>query len=1067
MAEQEVEIKNEMRPALIIGVGGTGHEILMNIRKRLVQQFGSLKDCPIIQFLEMDTDQGMMSESVPDTVYMGEDISLKAGEIINLAVMGGNELRKNSAITDWFPDDLYIDNDFTKGAAGKRNFGRLAASVNADSIYKAILAAKQIAMNQGKCQEFEKKFHLDVIKEELLVFVVSSLVGGTGSGAYLDICYITRKVTSDVKKILYGYFVTGGAEADAIKKSNCYGALKELEYYSNKNSFNVKYPAKNIYEINLSDPPVDWCYLINGANTLKMIFDKNTLFELAADNIFTEITPGISNKKRSLRLDMGGTYGYGESDKFGRPQSFISFGISNIEFPAINLIDIFTYRLASEAISLWTFPEAAKMDVVKELDRDLEEWGLRVDKGQVEKFLATSDAGETLWVKLAKKQNEDLHACKDFLPMSKRSELKLKVQNDLTLNTRNVDSSLDRPGDYITTVRHCHENLLNISINNLRQKIYGIIGNTQAGGVKNALDYLESLKTRLSVYAEQHIQKRDKAQRDIVAATNRLTEEQKRFNNDLQEKEWMVTAHLEAVYKASTECQRKAIENEIHERGRLLLVGRQDSQGGWQTEGILAEVERLDKKVRVIFKDRIAGISAKFSKRFEENKNKITEPSITTEVLLSQDEINEIYKRTVPNINLATVEIKKEIEYALGEKDSPRPLLLCLLDKAEETEDSLLKAANKRFLNIKDISVADRLARMSPDEASQRISTAYKRSYPLLSINDSTRNTFCKFNPEKTHLNMIGIVDPTKDDALKQSGQVMQAIKKEIQNPFILPLLPDRYRIVFSQELGGISLKCIDSFKEYKELYKVNSGGKTRNHFQTDKRIDFPDLFPADEDDIKAKMKEPMVLAKALRIFEKKTDPVTEEDFIYYSQDSKHGVVNHQLGRDFEEVGRKLLEIQINKEVKARDNDKDTPLELIERDIKKMAIGAITLTDRENLWLELEAYLFDLKGTLKGGDLNQLYMDEAATINKYREQFKISPPKSWQKNDDPKKYLKVTAPVDGPAKSPVSAKCSNCGQPVQEGFKKCPSCGASLAAMRACPTCGKEMQAEWKVCPFC
>ena len=37
--------------SLIIGVGGTGHQIMLDIRKRLVDKYGALDKLPIVTFL--------------------------------------------------------------------------------------------------------------------------------------------------------------------------------------------------------------------------------------------------------------------------------------------------------------------------------------------------------------------------------------------------------------------------------------------------------------------------------------------------------------------------------------------------------------------------------------------------------------------------------------------------------------------------------------------------------------------------------------------------------------------------------------------------------------------------------------------------------------------------------------------------------------------------------------------------------------------------------------------------------------------------------------------------------
>src|ERR1700748_164986 len=51
--------------SIIIGVGGTGHQILLDVRKRLIEKHGTLDKLPIVSFLLLDTDQAIFSKN-PD-----------------------------------------------------------------------------------------------------------------------------------------------------------------------------------------------------------------------------------------------------------------------------------------------------------------------------------------------------------------------------------------------------------------------------------------------------------------------------------------------------------------------------------------------------------------------------------------------------------------------------------------------------------------------------------------------------------------------------------------------------------------------------------------------------------------------------------------------------------------------------------------------------------------------------------------------------------------------------------------------------------------------------------------
>src|SRR5947208_608498 len=50
--------------SILIGVGGTGHRILLDVRKRLMEKYGSWDRIPIVSFIQIDTDTAVLSKDV-------------------------------------------------------------------------------------------------------------------------------------------------------------------------------------------------------------------------------------------------------------------------------------------------------------------------------------------------------------------------------------------------------------------------------------------------------------------------------------------------------------------------------------------------------------------------------------------------------------------------------------------------------------------------------------------------------------------------------------------------------------------------------------------------------------------------------------------------------------------------------------------------------------------------------------------------------------------------------------------------------------------------------------------
>ncbi|MEM4298553.1 MAG: tubulin-like doman-containing protein, partial [Nitrososphaerota archaeon] len=53
-----------LQRALIIGLGGTGGEVLVRTRRLLIDFFGGLENIPIVRFLYIDTDLGWWQEQI-------------------------------------------------------------------------------------------------------------------------------------------------------------------------------------------------------------------------------------------------------------------------------------------------------------------------------------------------------------------------------------------------------------------------------------------------------------------------------------------------------------------------------------------------------------------------------------------------------------------------------------------------------------------------------------------------------------------------------------------------------------------------------------------------------------------------------------------------------------------------------------------------------------------------------------------------------------------------------------------------------------------------------------------
>ncbi|MFM6402283.1 MAG: tubulin-like doman-containing protein, partial [Planktothrix sp.] len=64
---------------ICIGLGGTGRDVLMRIRRLIVEKYGDLTELPIVSFVHIDTDKTATQSASLKTgnTYRGVDLSFR------------------------------------------------------------------------------------------------------------------------------------------------------------------------------------------------------------------------------------------------------------------------------------------------------------------------------------------------------------------------------------------------------------------------------------------------------------------------------------------------------------------------------------------------------------------------------------------------------------------------------------------------------------------------------------------------------------------------------------------------------------------------------------------------------------------------------------------------------------------------------------------------------------------------------------------------------------------------------------------------------------------------------
>jgi hypothetical protein len=300
IVSDKIRVDTIDNPMLVIGLGGTGIDALLRLKYQINRRF-KLPEDPInkkkrekpdnVEFLAFETNEHDRNKK-----YKGIGLDpLTEFILLSNAEVGGllqNRSLLEPYITDWLSSELLIT-DGISGASGIRQAGRLLLFTKIVPVVQAI----------------EKKIRsLSVgTNKKLMVFLLTGLSGGTGSGCFLDISYIVRGLmerehgSAGVDKVnMLGYLfmpdvnLSSKSLTDHTKeyiKKNGYAALKELDYWMNVDERGERFKQQygSMITVNSPVPPFNLAHLISATNL------EGKLLENAYDYCMNVTAENITN----------------------------------------------------------------------------------------------------------------------------------------------------------------------------------------------------------------------------------------------------------------------------------------------------------------------------------------------------------------------------------------------------------------------------------------------------------------------------------------------------------------------------------------------------------------------------------------------------------------------------------------------------------------------------------------------------------------------------------------------------------------------------------------------------
>src|SRR5215210_148336 len=318
-----------LRPTVLLGLGGTGHDLLLPVQKRLVERFSKVPPCISLLSIDgADPDKPVIPTSGGRPVEldpMTERFLIQVASSENL--IGDT----NEHIAQWWPPDTPVS-AITAGATQIRPRGRLGFFAKYTEIIRALENVISRVTDAGNLRELDDKHIRLSDRLGIDVYILSSLAGGTGSGMLLDVAFNIRRLC-DATTNITGVLVLPrvfNRDPPIRQKPNAYAALKEIEFFMKirqGQSFTINYGGDG--SVQVTKPPFDLAFLVDSINEHGSSISREDLFSVVGEGIYLLIASQVGSKSsNSLDNIKGKLSGIGKIR--ARSAAYCSFGVASL-----------------------------------------------------------------------------------------------------------------------------------------------------------------------------------------------------------------------------------------------------------------------------------------------------------------------------------------------------------------------------------------------------------------------------------------------------------------------------------------------------------------------------------------------------------------------------------------------------------------------------------------------------------------------------------------------------------------------------------------------------------------
>jgi hypothetical protein len=951
--------EKSMVPTVMVGIGGTGVEVLSRVRRLVEESYGSLKKFPLISFLSIDTDKDYKVSNPEASGPLLQDhekhwASVSGKEVSDIM----SNMSKYPWIESWFPKELERNIGALEAGAGQiRACGRFAFFYN----YHKIKERFNQACDRIKGHEtfMLDEYDIRVNSNALNVFLVGSLSGGTGSGIILDLGYCIRNWLKGQGSPLITAIVPMPNAFASIKVgdrvlANGYAALMEMNYFSDyRTEYVSQFSSGLIDEVRDKRPPFDFTYLV-GTKNGETEFNLDQIREMIAQNIFLDLLSDFAPHKRSIRDNIKGAWAQADPGGRGYPKNFMSFGLATIEIPVAQIRASLSNRLAVDLVDWWlndAIPLPPNMVELLKTDQLLR---MRLNEAELLADLSSADDKSLIsevagWVNSVRNEitTDNKLQCTyqgaNLIGPEKGKILQLvdylqsKVDEYRAHHLRDLSPDEKAHGDFLQKMYDNRNRIIQQARLSLDAEIYSILRD-RSRGPKFADAFINTVRQLLTNSAEKFRRESEK-----VWQPNEINR-QRQYEGALQ-----VIAQYKTSFGLTKQSQmEKHCEDALSgiEASSVALVQRKARSLGLEVINLLQEhLDRLEQRL-ARWNQKLRQLRGDFKQAADHEAESADALKINGVKLYNREELNLLYQDMIELLAGASSGSQSRFELGLNQICSTMtgdilrdasPLwkqtrqadeVMQLFDitqlpdvnyedfneKIWERARLVVQQAPKESRLIGELTACDRLFKMlqnDSDDIRSNIRIVYQKSQPLIQLSQAVlTGSDAGFTPAlNTKVAIVGGRNTSNPAAIKLLPFLQERVGTA---DAITPLGElERHRIVFVQEIGGFSLRCISGMRELHQSYQDWKGqaieakraklrGESRDlpipvHIQ--KEFPFWDVFPEDPEVFQL-----VLQARALGILKQEDNRSTQEKVIRYTRKNVTGTENMDIASSWEEA---------------------------------------------------------------------------------------------------------------------------------------------------------------------